>query len=302
MNDDIIIIRYGEISLKSPYVRKYFESILLRNIKRALQMEKISSSLRSERGRIFLTTNEMQKATEIVSRIFGIVSLSQAIRTTASMHDMSRTAQQLMRKVLTKEKSFAIRVTRVGTHSFSSQDVAIHLGDDIVTATHASVDLTKPDIELFIEIRDENAFFFTEKIRGTGGLPSGTQGTLCALIDHPVSLLAAWYLLRRGCTMVLINLNTSNDQAISSFLRHWYIDAEIVTINQKTQLIQRISSIATEKKCQAIVTGHSLYERKNPIPFLLDLKKTTAIPLLSPLIAMTNDEIKHHCEIKGITL
>lgn len=300
--DHEIIIRYGEISLKSPYVRKYFESILLQNIKRALEIEKISSSIRTERGRIFLTTNETRKATEILSRIFGIVSLSTAVRTTSLMHDMSKTAQQLMLKNLTKEKSFAIRVTRVGTHLFSSQDVAVQIGHDIVSATHASVDLHKPDIELFIEIRDKNAFFFAEKIRGTGGLPSGTQGTLGALIDRPVSLLAAWYLLRRGCKMVLINLNKSNDQAISSFLKHWYIDAEIVEINQQTQLIQRISSTVLEKKCQAFVTGHSLSDNQNPLPFLMNLKKTMAIPLLSPLIAMTEEEIKHNCEIKGIPL
>jgi thiamine biosynthesis protein ThiI len=302
MKNEIIILRYGELSLKSSYVRKYFESMLLRNIKRALQMEKITYTIQVERGRIFLKTNETQKTSEIVSRIFGIVSLSQAVQTTSSMHDMSRTARQLMQEVLTKGKSFAIRVTRVGSHPFSSQDVAIHLGNDIVTATHASVDLDKPDIELFIEIRENNAFFFTEKIRGTGGLPSGTQGTLGALIDRPVSLLAAWYLLRRGCTMVLINLNKSNDQAISSFLRHWYIDAEIVDIHQQTQLIERISAIATEKNCQAIVTGHSLYARKNPIPFLMNLKKTTGLPLLSPLIAQTDEEIKNNCETKGISL
>jgi adenylyl- and sulfurtransferase ThiI len=35
MNHDIILVRYGELSLKSSYVRKYFVSILVRNIKKS---------------------------------------------------------------------------------------------------------------------------------------------------------------------------------------------------------------------------------------------------------------------------
>ncbi len=39
MNYDVIILRYGELSLKSTYVRKYFETILVRNIKNAFTMK-----------------------------------------------------------------------------------------------------------------------------------------------------------------------------------------------------------------------------------------------------------------------
>ena len=95
-------------------------------------------------------------------------------------------ALQLTKNILTEEKSFAIRSTRVGTHTFSSQQVAVHIGNDIVKATHAGVDLTNPDIELFIEIRDKKSFLFTEKINGVGGLPLGTQGRILALIENHI--------------------------------------------------------------------------------------------------------------------
>ncbi|MCX6663642.1 MAG: THUMP domain-containing protein, partial [Euryarchaeota archaeon] len=180
MNYDVILVRYGELSLKSTYVRKYFESILVRNIKKALTRENISHSITKERGRIYLSATDISKSCLVLSRIFGIVSFSPAVQTTSDMEDMSMLALQLAKNILTEEKSFAIRATRVGTHTFSSQQVAVHIGNDIVKATRAGVDLTNPDIELFIEIRDKKSFLFTEKINGVGGLPLGTQGRILA--------------------------------------------------------------------------------------------------------------------------
>ena len=218
MNYDIILVRYGELSLKSTYVRKYFESTLVRNIKKALAQENIPHSITKERGRIYLSTTEIPKSCLVLSRIFGIVSFSPAVQTTSDIGDMSIVALQLIKNILTKEKSFAIRSTRVGTHTFSSQQVAIQIGNDIVKATHAKVDLTHPDVELFIEIRDKKSFLFTEKIKGVGGLPLGTQGKILALIENPFSLLAAWYLMRRGCNVLIANTKKTNDESLYSFL------------------------------------------------------------------------------------
>lgn len=303
MKYGIILIRYGELSLKSTYVRKYFESMLVRNIKKALQTENISYSVSMQRGRIYLTTDEIEKIKTIVPRIFGIVSFSPAVQSTSALEDISAVAQKLMKNVLTKEKSFAVRATRTGTHPFSSQDVAIRIGNDIVTMTHAKVDLNAPDIELFIEIRDEKSFLFTEKIRGIGGLPSGTQGTVVAMIENPVSLLAAWYLMRRGCNVVMVNTATSNEHTISSFLKYWYTDAETITIDPTQDgFIKRLSDIGSDKKCDALVTGHFLDESENPLPLLKIMNTKSVLPILSPLIALTKEEIRHQCENKGILL
>ncbi len=301
MKYDVIVVRYGELSLKSTYVRKYFESMLIRNIKKALQMENISHTVMMQRGRIFLITDEIEIIKTILPRIFGIVSFSPAIQTTASLDDISTVAQQLMKNVLTKEKSFAIRATRIGTHPFTSQDVAIRIGNDIATTTHAKVDLNAPVIELFIEIREEKSYIFIEKIRGIGGLPTGTQGTIAALIENPISLLAAWYLMRRGCNVLMVNTAVSNEQTISPFLRYWFTDAEIITLDPKQgEFFKRLSEICSEKQCDALVTGHTLNEPDNPLLRLKEIKKKSVIPILSPLIALTEEEIQHQCRNRGI--
>ncbi len=303
MKFDVILLRYGELSLKSNYVRKMFELRLVQNIKKAFLREKIPHDLRIERGRIYLITPEIPRSIAVLSKIFGIVSFSPAVETTSSMQNISTLALQLMNNVLTKEESFAIRVKRVGTHQFSSQNVAVHVGNDIVTATHARVDLNNPDIELFIEIREKKSFLFTQKIVGVGGLPLGTQGKILALIENPSSLLAAWYLMRRGCNAVIVYMKKSNQERIQSFLRKWYADAEIIFINPTSEsLSKQLTIIASEKKCDALVVGYSLDDPINPLQHIMQLKKNHVIPVLTPLIAMTKTEISTQCIKKGISL
>lgn len=303
MNYDIILVRYGELSLKSTYVRKYFESSLVRNIKKALTQENILHIITKERGRIYVSTAEIHKSCSVLSRIFGIVSFSPAVQTTSDIRSMSIAGLQLIKNILTKEKSFAIRSTRVGTHTFSSQQVAIQIGNDIVKATHAKVNLTHPDVELFIEIRDKKSFLFTEKIKGVGGLPLGTQGKIMVLIENPFSLLAAWYVMRRGCNVILANIKKINDESVYLFLKNWYVDAEIILIDQEPKkFFKQIRDLVYEKNCDALATSHTFEDPKYSLTTIAQLKKQIAIPVLTPLIAMTREELQQQCKKRGIPI
>ncbi|MFA5102918.1 MAG: THUMP domain-containing protein [Candidatus Thermoplasmatota archaeon] len=303
MNYDVIILRYGELSLKSTYVRKYFETILVRNIKKAFLTENVPVDIQTEWGRIYLTTTDLSKSASILPRIFGMVSFSPAMQTSSSLQEMSAIANQITKSILHPSKSFAIRVTRVGTHPFSSQDVARHIGNDIVNATHARVDLNTPDLELFIEIREKNSFLFTEKIKGVGGLPLGTQGRILILVTQPSSLLAAWYLMRRGCNCVLVTVNGIDEERIRSFLASWYADAEIIRMSHKDNEFYRLlSEIVTEKKCDAIATDHTLDKIPDALADIVHLKETCVVPILSPLISMDQKELANHCKNRGIPL
>ncbi len=256
-----------------------------------------------ERGRIYLTTPEISRSITILPRIFGIVSFSPAVHTTSAIQDISATAQRLIKNVLDYNKSFAIRVTRVGTHPFTSQDVAVQIGKIIENASHARVDLTNPDFELFIEIREKNSFLFTEKIKGTGGLPLGTQGTILALIKTPCSLLAAWYLMRRGCRIIFVTTDESNNRSIYAFLSHWYADAEIFSIDQtKEDFHRQLSTIVSEKHCDGLATDHTFETPTQAVSDLSLLKKNNVVPILTPLLTMTQAEIKNQCKDRGILL
>ena len=297
MNYNLILIRYGELSLKSPYVRKQFESILIRNISSAVHREHIPHTITKERGRIYLETDEIEKTLLVLSKIFGITSFSPVMTTSSDLSTISKVACTFF---TTTKGSFALRVTRTGTHTYTSQEAAVEIGSNVVQATGLSVNLTRPEKELFIEIRNEHAYLFTEKIKGVGGLPMGTQGKVVAHIDTPIALLASWYLLRRGCTVVFACSNASLQPAIEQFLQTWYLTGQIISVSPKNT-IDQIQNICANQHGTALVTGHILSEHKTKV--LKDIKKLTSlctVPILHPLIAMEKNDIRKQIKEMGI--
>ena len=132
MEYKLIIVRYGEIALKGEATRRHFENCLINNIKNALNIKQIPYRIKMERGRIYAYTNQIKKGLDVLQKIFGITSISPAAPIQSNMNSMSSLATSISKEKLTKEKSFAIRSTRMGEHSFTSQDVAVKIGNDVV--------------------------------------------------------------------------------------------------------------------------------------------------------------------------
>jgi len=299
----LIIIRYGEIALKGNTTRRHFENILVRNIKTALNTKHINHIIRKEWGRIFVYTDQTNESIDVIKRIFGITSISPSLKATANIDDISDFAIKISKENLTKEKSFALRVTRTGKHEFTSNGVAIKIGNDIVNVTHAKVDLDTPDFELFIEIRNENTYFFTKKIRGIGGMPQGTQGKALALIDKPESILAAWYLIRRGCKVIFLIKDKFNISILKSFISRWYLDTSIYTSDFKENIYYILYKKSNEENCDAVVTGHFLDENLSAtLSDITQLKRHVNSLILHPLIAMGKNEINIKCGEIGISI
>jgi tRNA uracil 4-sulfurtransferase len=301
MKADVILVRYGELSLKSTYVRKYFETTLIRNIKYAFTREDISQDITKERGRIYVTTDDVPKGLHVLQRIFGVVSCSPAAQTNANLSDISPVAVHIAKEKLTGAQSFAIRATRAGTHPFSSQEAAVHLGSAVVNSTHAPVNLTTPDVELFVEIRGKNAYVFTEKFKGLGGLPLNTQGRILAVIDNATSLLAAWFLMRRGCTLLIAHTKKTHEKMIKEFLSHWYAEADLISIDPaQPDFKTKLNDIAIKNDCDGIVIGLTLQDPTRALEQLTDWKTRCTVPVLTPLLAMDDDEIEQKKKERGI--
>jgi thiamine biosynthesis protein ThiI len=297
---ELILVRYGEIGLKARHTRKRFENTLINNIKNALNREKITNNIKTQLGRIYVYTDQIDTSIKILQKIFGTTSISPAIKTTSDIKSITKAAVNISKEKITKNKSFALRVTRDGEHSYTSQDVAVVVGEAIRKATKASVNLTKPDFELFIEIRNKDTYFYIEKTRCVGGLPLGTQGKILILINTPFSILASWYLIRRGCKPVFTITNTKLQNNVSKFMKEWHVISPSILINPE-KLYQILDKTSIEQKCDAIVTGHTLFD-KNGLSSIENLKKQVNLPILNPLIAMDKKEIIKKCKEVGISI
>ena len=304
MKYDLILVRYGEIALKGKATRKHFENFLITNIKKALEKNNISFELEREWGRIYINTNNIELSIKILQKIFGITSISPAIKTRDKIDLISNIALNVSNEKLRKNKTFAVRVTRTGNHSFTSQDVAIKIGENIVNKIKAKVNLTNPDFELFIEIRDRFTYIFTNKIQGPGGMPLGTQGKLIALINSPESILATWYLMRRGCNIISIKNIDFDIELLKSFLSKWHADSEIIEIDSNDKnCYEFIKKISVIKKCNALVTAYSLYnDSQNVLSEIKLIKFILKIPIFHPLISMDKKDIQIKSKEIGIQI
>ena len=114
MDSNLILVRYGELALKSQYVRRIFEQALIKNIRDALEYHKISYDIRNERGRIYVSTSKCDQTLDLLQRVFGITSVSPVKQSSCILKDISVTAGELLAYTLTSNRSFAVRVSRTG--------------------------------------------------------------------------------------------------------------------------------------------------------------------------------------------
>ncbi|MCL2142450.1 MAG: tRNA 4-thiouridine(8) synthase ThiI [Methanimicrococcus sp.] len=206
----IVIVRYGELSLKSKGVRERYEQILKNNIEQMLDFYHIPySKVWRDFGRIFVETKSPE-APEIVARVFGVVSVSSAYACSSKKEDITSLCATVGEKIIRAGDTFAIRARRAGNHSFTSNEIAAECGDavwnQLINAGKVPVvDLTNPDKTIFVEVRQTHAYVYFEAVKGPGGFPTGTQGKMAVLlsggIDSPV---AAWLMMKRGIEVIPI--------------------------------------------------------------------------------------------------
>ncbi|WP_292468850.1 tRNA uracil 4-sulfurtransferase ThiI [Methanolobus sp.] len=211
--ENVIIVRYGELALKSTGVRNLYERTLVKNISSMLEHRGVPySRINREWGRIFIETDDF-RAAKAAADVFGVVSTSFAQVTDATIEAAGSLCAKLADGFITEGQSFAIRARRTGNHSFSSRDIGMKCGDSVWTMLESkgitpSVDLTNPDREIFVEMRQSKSYVFTEAVEGVGGLPLGTQGKMISLVSGGIdSPVATWLMMKRGVEVISVYCN-----------------------------------------------------------------------------------------------
>jgi thiamine biosynthesis protein ThiI len=212
---DSIIVRFGgEIGIKSEWTRGVYEKLLLKNVKNTLKHHHLSyERIVRTRGRIYVRTLETREIASRLTRAFGISSVSAAIRTTSDQKDIVQAAINVAAATVKGGSTFAVRCHRVGAQPYSSMDICRELGKKILESFEERklrVNLTNPQSTIYVEVRDNEGYVYTEVLRGMGGFPIGSQGKVVCLlsggIDSPV---ACWLAMKRGCTMTPIYLDNA---------------------------------------------------------------------------------------------
>jgi thiamine biosynthesis protein ThiI len=334
---DTVIVRLGgEIGIKSAWTRRAYEKRLIQNIKAILKHHNIPyEKIIWQHGRIYIKTSQAKKAALKLTKVFGISSLSPASQTTSKVGDITAQSLKLAKRKLQKQNSFAVKCKRVGTHPYSSGDMCQQVGREILKVfqkLQLKVNLTNPDIILGIEIRQNNAYIYTDTIAAPDGLPVGTQPKTISLIKPDLnSPVACWLTMKRGCPFVPAYFcENQNKMAIKQVknickaLFEWSIGRSTklyliphkqntIVLKQKCpihllsiiekRLIYRIAAhIAEKEKAEAIVTGETIGEKLHRTlrHFRLQDQAIQDYPIHRPLAGLDKAEIKKLAQRIGI--
>ncbi|HTW40129.1 MAG TPA: THUMP domain-containing protein [Thermoplasmata archaeon] len=205
-----ILVRYGELALKSAPVRREFEGSLRRNILDQFVREGLTGRLRADHGHLYVEVDDGERALRVLRRVFGITSVSLVHEVPSDRTAIRDRLLDLSESRLHDGASFAVRARRTGGHHpFTSQELARDLGGDVLERfpdRHLRVDLEAPDVELFVEVRGPRTYLSFDRLRGPGGLPLGVAGHLVALVDGPRGALGAFLMMKRGCRVGIVAL------------------------------------------------------------------------------------------------
>jgi adenylyl- and sulfurtransferase ThiI len=257
----LYIIRYSEIGLKGGN-RKYFENKLISNIKEFLKNSKIKNKILRLRGRILVETDKKTS----FKTIFGIASYSEAIET----KNIKKEVKKLI-KNFNKNTKFRVTAQRLEKKGKTSLELEREIGAFIVKEKGSKVSLKDYQKNIQIELFNNKAYLFVDKIRCFSGLPVGTEGKVLAIINNEADILAALLMMKRGCEVIA----TKNNKLLQDYNHKKPL--KIINGNY--------DKIAEENNCKAIITGET------------DLKeKHLKTIILKPLIAYNKKEIKERLE------
>ncbi len=206
MDKTVFVLRTAsEVHLKTYFVKQFFLKKLISNLKNSFKKNKIDVKVLGKfSGILILSTDDSKKAVFLMKKFFGIHAFSLAEQHSfSSLLDLQNLFLKFAEKTLSKNDSFALRISRNGKHSFSSQDVAIQCGQKIMDSIESlSVNLSSPKKEIFADIIGKKVFLYSEKISGVKGLPVGVEGKVGLLMEgKKEELVSGFLMLKRGCNI-----------------------------------------------------------------------------------------------------
>ena len=212
---DFILVRTNEIALKNKN-KGIFMNQLKENIERILE-GKIKIKRIHNRFYINLSDNiqtyEKENLDNNLRKIFGIHSISYVHIVDKDLKAIEEKSFELVEEYLNNNlpKTFKVEVKRADkSFKYKSFEFASLIGEKILdNFNELKVDVKNPDFILYIDIRQEGVYLYSEKILCAGGLPAGvsSKGSLLLSggIDSPV---AGALMQKRGMILDAISFHS----------------------------------------------------------------------------------------------
>ena len=330
-DEPCVLLKLGEIVLKGRN-RQQFEHILHGNIRAALRETGVPVDMRQREAVVLLRVADGESrgpvgwwaaAGQIAERVRdvpGIVTVAQPLRVAKTPEAVAAAAVAL---TAGKPGSFAVRARRRDKRfPLTSAQLAVLVGREVQEAHGLPVNLSRPDLTVFIEVDSDEVFVFTEGLPGQGGLPVGMSGRGVALmsggIDSPV---AAYRMMRRGLRCFFLHFSgmplTGPESIYKAYALVRGLDRfqggsrlfvvpfgkaqqalassgadRLQIVAQRRLMLKTGEALARRLGGTALITGDSLGQvSSQTLANLTALDDAVRLPILRPLIGWDKSEI-----------
>lgn len=316
----ILVVHYSEIGTKGKN-RGFFEGRLVSNLK---NIARDRATIERQSGRLYVVADTDEIADQLLERFVqtpGVAYVAKGVSCDLDLGTITVTSLGLMDR--DDIKTFGVKARRPNKEfPHSSNEVNRHVGAAIADRLGKKVDLTNPDSWLVIEITHKDAFLYTERHDGIGGLPVGSSGKLIASlsggIDSPV---AAQLMMKRGCPITFVHVRNENQfsadvedkvkrlaERLSAYQPSSklhilpfgdlqkqiiiFVPAKLRMIVYRRFMMRLLNKIAAEEKALGLVTGDCVGQvASQTMENINCIQDASALPVLSPLIGMNKEEI-----------
>ena len=330
MTYDMILVRYGEMTLKKDNYKQFLEKIV-KNIKnKCKEFKSLKFEVQPYRFYIYLNGEDHNKVIEKLHKVCGLYSYSLCKKVPKNLDAIALKGIDLLNEYKEENKlnSFTFKVeTKRADKTFPMTSIEMSKKVSALVLPNVEnlkVDVHNPDVTLYIDFRFEAAYIYTNAINGLGGYPSGIQGNGLVMmsggLDSPVS---AFLCINKGVNVSAIHFfsppYTSYSslqkvidllEVVSEYSESGKIDLHIVPftkvqdkIHEKANNIYMVtlmrramykiaSKLVNKNHMHCIINGESIGQvASQTLHSMLVVNEVTNVPIIRPLATYDKEDI-----------
>ena len=325
-NNEMLLLKLGEVVLKG-LNRRSFEDKLVKTVRHRMKACG-SFQVYVRQSTIYVEPQkddcDMEAAYKAAKQIFGVVTIARAVPCEKDIGAIVETSKTYLADEFAAAKTFKVESKRADKNFYlNSIQISQTVGGELAEAfPHVAVDVHKPDLTVYVEIREKYAYVHAPSVAGAGGLPVGTGGRAVSLLsgglDSPVS---SWMIARRGVELEMVHFvsppYTSQQaqdkviqlaQDLTPYCGRMLIHVipftkiqeeirkncpeEYFTLIMRRFMMRISEAVAKKAGAHALVTGESLGQVASQTMMALGVTEdVTTMPVLRPLIGTDKVEI-----------
>ena len=325
-NNEMLLLKLGEVVLKG-LNRRSFEDKLVKTVRHRMKACG-SFQVYVRQSTIYVEPQkddcDMEAAYKAAKQIFGVVTIARAVPCEKDINAIVETAKTYLADEFAAARTFKVESKRADKmFHLNSIQISQAVGGELAEAfPHVAVDVHKPDLTVYVEIREKAAYVHAPSVPGAGGLPVGTGGRAVSLLsgglDSPVS---SWMIARRGVELEMVHFESppyTSQQAqekviqlaqdLTPYCGRMLIHVipftkiqeeirrncpeEYFTLIMRRFMMRIAEAVAKKAGAHALVTGESLGQVASQTMMALGVTEdVTTMPVLRPLIGTDKVEI-----------